>query len=107
MRPSVTFRQVVDHLGAGTSPATVAEASGGLSGGRRTLNLHAHRLVSWSTPLSWFASAPPPDGLSLATLGRIAGLMRPHRRRVAVAFALGLGMLLVTTLLPLVTRTII
>jgi ATP-binding cassette subfamily B protein len=33
--------------------------------------------------------------------------MRPHWRRVTVAFALGLGMLLVTTVIPLVTRTII
>jgi ATP-binding cassette subfamily B protein len=57
--------------------------------------------------LPWYERTPPADGLALATLGRILGLMRPYWRRVAVAFALGLGMLAVTTAIPLVTRTIV
>ena len=52
-------------------------------------------------------STPPVDGLALGTLGRIVGLMRPYWRRAAFAFVLGIGMLLATTAIPLVTRTIV
>jgi ATP-binding cassette subfamily B protein len=40
-------------------------------------------------------------------LRRIVGLLRPYRVRAGVAFAIGLAMMGITTVLPLVTRTII
>jgi ABC-type multidrug transport system fused ATPase/permease subunit len=58
-------------------------------------------------PLRWYGTDPPPDGLALGTLRRIVGLMRPYWRRVAVAFALGVTMLAITSFIPLVTKTII
>ena len=64
-------------------------------------------LTPWSCPLHWYATDPPPDGLALATLRRIVGLMGPYWRRVALAFALGVTMLAITSFIPLVTRTII
>jgi ABC-type multidrug transport system fused ATPase/permease subunit len=64
-------------------------------------------LTAWSCPLRWYGTDPPPDGLALGTLRRIVGLMGPYRRRVAVAFALGIVMLAITSFIPLVTRTII
>jgi ABC-type multidrug transport system fused ATPase/permease subunit len=64
-------------------------------------------LTSWSCPLHWYGNDPPPDGLALGTLRRIVGLMGPYRRRVAVAFALGVAMLAITSFIPLVIRTII
>jgi ABC-type multidrug transport system fused ATPase/permease subunit len=38
---------------------------------------------------------------------RIVGLLRPYWRRVAVAFALGAAMMAITTVIPLIVRTII
>jgi ATP-binding cassette subfamily B protein len=64
-------------------------------------------LTSWSCPLHWYGNDPPPDGLALGTLRRIVGVMGPYRRRVAVAFALGVAMLAITSFIPLVIRTII
>jgi ATP-binding cassette, subfamily B, bacterial len=64
-------------------------------------------LTTWSCPLRWYGNDPPPDGLALGTLRRIVGLMGPYRRRVAVAFALGVAMLAITSFIPLVIRTII
>jgi ATP-binding cassette subfamily B protein len=64
-------------------------------------------LTTWSFPLRWYGTDPPPDGLALGTLRRIVGLMRPFWRRVTVAFLLGVTMLAITSLLPLITRTII
>jgi ABC-type multidrug transport system fused ATPase/permease subunit len=64
-------------------------------------------LTTWSCPLRWYGTDPPPDGLALGTLRRIVGLMRPFWRRVTVAFLLGVAMLAITSLLPLITRTII
>ena len=64
-------------------------------------------MTAWSCPLRWYGTDPPPDGLALGTLRRIVGLMGPYRRRVAVAFALGIVMLAITSFIPLVTRTII
>ncbi len=43
----------------------------------------------------------------MATLRRVVGLLRPYRARAGVAFALGVGMIAVTTLVPRVTKTII
>jgi ABC-type multidrug transport system fused ATPase/permease subunit len=63
--------------------------------------------TTWSCPLRWYGTDPPPDGLALGTLRRIVGLMRPFWRRVTVAFLLGVAMLAITSLLPLITRTII
>jgi ATP-binding cassette, subfamily B, bacterial len=57
--------------------------------------------------LRWYGTDPPPDGLALGTLRRIVGLMGPYRRRVAVGFGLGFAMLAITSVIPLVTRTII
>ncbi|HEV8424614.1 MAG TPA: ABC transporter ATP-binding protein [Actinomycetes bacterium] len=64
-------------------------------------------MTTWSCPLRWYGNDPPPDGLALGTLRRIVGLMGPYRRRVAVAFALGVAMLAITSFIPLVIRTII
>ena len=64
-------------------------------------------LNRWSCPLRWYGNDPPPDGLALGTLRRIVGLIRPYWHRVAVAFALGVTMLVITSFIPLVTRTII
>ncbi|HTE70948.1 MAG TPA: hypothetical protein VK942_19685, partial [Actinomycetes bacterium] len=64
-------------------------------------------MTSWSCPLHWYGNDPPPDGLALGTLRRIVGLMGPYRRRVTVAFALGVAMLAITSFIPLVIRTII
>src|SRR5829696_3712107 len=61
----------------------------------------------WSCPLRWYGTEPPPDGLALGTLWRIVGLMRPYWRRVTVGFGLGVAMLAITSVIPLVTRTII
>src|SRR5215203_62290 len=63
--------------------------------------------TTWSFPLRWYGTDPPPDGLALGTLARIVGLMRPFWRRVAVAFLLGVTMLAITLVIPLVTKTII
>jgi ATP-binding cassette subfamily B protein len=62
---------------------------------------------TWSCPLRWYGTEPPPDGLALGTLRRIVGLMGPYRGRVAVAFVFGVVMLAITSFIPLVTRTII
>jgi ABC-type multidrug transport system fused ATPase/permease subunit len=62
---------------------------------------------TWSFPLRWYGTDPPPDGLALGTLRRIVGLMRPFWRRVTVAFLLGVAMLAITSFIPLVTKTII
>jgi ABC-type multidrug transport system fused ATPase/permease subunit len=61
----------------------------------------------WSCPLRWYGTDPPPDGLALGTLRRIVGLMGPFWRRVAVGFLLGVIMLVITSFIPLVTKTII
>jgi len=61
----------------------------------------------WSCPLRWYGTEPPPDGLALGTLRRIVGLMRPYWRRVTVGFGLGIAMLAITSVIPLITRTII
>jgi len=58
-------------------------------------------------PLPYYLSTPPPDGLAFGTLRRIVALLRPYRGRAALAFALGVAMMTITTLIPLVTRTII
>ncbi|HZA83713.1 MAG TPA: ABC transporter ATP-binding protein [Actinomycetes bacterium] len=63
--------------------------------------------IPGARPLRWYGTDPPPDGLALGTLRRIVGLMAPYRARVAVAFALGTVMLAITSVIPLVTRTII
>jgi ABC-type multidrug transport system fused ATPase/permease subunit len=82
----------------------------GLSGRCRTLDRREPALehsTTWSAPLRWYGTDPPPDGLALGTLRRIVGLMRPAWRRVSVAFLLGVTMLAITSFIPLVTRTII
>ena len=61
----------------------------------------------WSFPLRWYGTDPPPDGLALGTLRRVVGLMRPFWLRVTMAFLLGVTMLVITSFIPLVTRTII
>jgi ABC-type multidrug transport system fused ATPase/permease subunit len=61
----------------------------------------------WSCPLHWYATDPPPDGLALGTLRRIVGLTAPYWRRVAVGLVLGVAMLAITSVIPLITRTII
>ncbi|HKQ02491.1 MAG TPA: ABC transporter ATP-binding protein, partial [Actinomycetes bacterium] len=61
----------------------------------------------WSFPLRWYGTDPPPDGLALGTLRRVVGLMGPFWRRVAVGFLLGVIMLVITSFIPLVTKTII
>jgi ATP-binding cassette subfamily B protein len=60
-----------------------------------------------SRTLPYFSQDPPPDGLALGTLRRIVGLLRPYWRRVAVAFVLGAAMMGITTVIPLIIRTII
>jgi ABC-type multidrug transport system fused ATPase/permease subunit len=79
----------------------------GLSGRYRTLDRRYPSSNTWSFPLRWYGSDPPPDGLALGTLRRIVGLMRPFWRRVTVAFLLGVAMLAITLYIPLVTKTII
>jgi ATP-binding cassette subfamily B protein len=64
-------------------------------------------LDRWSRTLPYFSQDPPPDGLALGTLRRIVGLLRPYWRRVTVAFVLGAAMMGVTTVIPLIIRTII
>jgi ATP-binding cassette subfamily B protein len=61
----------------------------------------------WSRTLPHFSQDPPPDGLALGTLRRIVGLLRPYWRRVTVAFVLGAAMMGITTVIPLIIRTII
>jgi ABC-type multidrug transport system fused ATPase/permease subunit len=61
----------------------------------------------WSCALAYFSQDPPPDGLALGTLRRIVGLLRPYWRRVALAFVLGAAMMAITTVIPLIIRTII
>jgi ABC-type multidrug transport system fused ATPase/permease subunit len=61
----------------------------------------------WSRTLPYFSQDPPPDGLALGTLRRIVGLLRPYWRRVTVAFVLGAAMMGITTVVPLIIRTII
>jgi ATP-binding cassette, subfamily B, bacterial len=61
----------------------------------------------WSCTLAYFSQDPPPDGLALGTLRRIVGLLRPYWRRVALAFVLGAAMMAITTVIPLIVRTII
>ena len=58
-------------------------------------------------PLPGYLSTPPPDGLALAELRRIVGLLRPYWQRTSLAFAMGVAMMVITTVIPLVTRTII
>ncbi len=43
----------------------------------------------------------------MTTLRRIVGLLRPYWRRALVAFALGLAMQAITTVVPRITRTVI
>jgi ATP-binding cassette subfamily B protein len=57
--------------------------------------------------MAYFSQDPPPDGLALDTLRRIVGLLRPYSRRVVVAFVLGAAMMAITTVIPLIIRTII
>src|SRR6266508_1821729 len=52
-------------------------------------------------------ATPPPEGLAMATLRRIVGLLRPYWRRALFAFALGLAMQAITTVVPRITRTVI
>src|SRR5207247_9963269 len=52
-------------------------------------------------------ATPPPDGLAMATLRRIAGLLRPYWRRALLALALGLAMQAITTVVPRIIRTVI
>jgi ATP-binding cassette subfamily B protein len=52
-------------------------------------------------------ATPPPEGLAMTTLRRIVGLLRPYWRRALVAFALGLAMQAITTVVPRITRTVI
>jgi ATP-binding cassette subfamily B protein len=52
-------------------------------------------------------ATPPPEGLAMATLRRIVGLLRPYWRRALLAFALGLAMQAITTVVPRITRTVI
>src|SRR5919199_2673748 len=47
------------------------------------------------------------NNMHRAALARIVGLMGPYRRRVALGFGLGFAMLGLTSVIPLVTRTII
>ena len=58
-------------------------------------------------PLPGYLNTPPPEGLALAELRRIVGLLAPYWRRASLAFAMGVAMMTITTLIPLVTRTII
>jgi ABC-type multidrug transport system fused ATPase/permease subunit len=64
-------------------------------------------LIFWSRTLPYFSQDPPSDGLALGTMRRIVGLLRPYWRRVAVAFVLGAAMMGITTVVPLIIRTII
>jgi ATP-binding cassette subfamily B protein len=57
--------------------------------------------------MAYLSQDPPPDGLALGTLRRIVGLLRPYWRRVVVAFVLGAAMMAITTVIPLIIRTII
>jgi ABC-type multidrug transport system fused ATPase/permease subunit len=66
-----------------------------------------HLLTFWSRTLPYFSQDPPSDGLALGTLRRIVGLLRPYWRRVTVAFVLGAAMMGITTVVPLIIRTII
>ena len=43
----------------------------------------------------------------MAALRRIVGLLAPYWRRSLLAFAMGVAMMTITTVIPLVTRTII
>jgi ATP-binding cassette, subfamily B, bacterial len=52
-------------------------------------------------------ATPPSEGLALATLRRIVGLLRPYWRRALFAFVLGLAMQAITTVVPRITRTVI
>jgi ATP-binding cassette subfamily B protein len=52
-------------------------------------------------------ATPPPEGLAMATLRRIVGLLRPYWRRALFAFALGLAMQVITTVVPRIIRTVI
>jgi ABC-type multidrug transport system fused ATPase/permease subunit len=79
----------------------------GLSRRCRTLNPSTTCFDLWSCTLARFSQDPPPDGLALGTLRRIVGLLRPYWRRVLVAFVLGVAMMAVTTVIPLIIRTII
>jgi ABC-type multidrug transport system fused ATPase/permease subunit len=57
--------------------------------------------------MAYISQDPPPDGLALGTLRRIVGLLRPYWRRVLVGFVLGAAMMAITTVIPLIIRTII
>jgi ATP-binding cassette subfamily B protein len=57
--------------------------------------------------MAYFSQDPPPDGLALGTLRRIVGLLRPYWRRVVAGFVLGAAMMAITTVIPLIIRTII
>jgi ABC-type multidrug transport system fused ATPase/permease subunit len=52
-------------------------------------------------------ASPPPEGLSLTTLRRVVGLLRPFWHRAAFAFALGISMIWITTAIPALTGRII
>ena len=52
-------------------------------------------------------ATPPPEGLAVATLRRIVGLLRPYWRRALSAFALGLAMQAITTVVPRIIRAVI
>src|SRR4029450_5714270 len=91
-----------------TRPSGAVDCGRGLSGRCPPLQRrYPAPRTSWSFPLRWYGTDPPPDGLALGTLARIVGLMRPFWRRVAVAFLLGVTMLAITSVIPLVTKTII
>jgi ATP-binding cassette subfamily B protein len=78
-----------------------------LSDACRTLDIRNPPTERRSCPLRWYGTEPPPDGLALGTLRRIVGLMGPYWRRVALGFGLGFAMLGITSVIPLVTKTII
>src|SRR4029453_2449245 len=61
----------------------------------------------WSCPLRWYGTEPPPHGPAPRTVRRVGGLMRPYWPRVGVGFALGIAMLAITSVIPLITKTII
>ena len=64
-------------------------------------------LHRWSCPLRWYGTDPPPDGLALGTMRRIVGLLGPYWLPEVAAFGLGVTMLVITSFIPLVTKTII
>src|SRR5215210_3817645 len=78
-----------------------------MSEARRTFVLPRPKILErWSTTLPEPAS-PPPEGLSLTTLRRVVRLLRPFWHRAALALALGVSMIWITTLIPALTGRII